>query len=72
MKRFFKTLKKHAIKVINYENKEMIPSTYEGCKSYNKQNVCYIWRKEFSSDDKKVIVVILLVNMEELLMMFAI
>ena len=50
----------------------MIPSTYEGCKSYNKQNVCYIWRKEFSSDDKKVIVVILLVNMEELLMMFAI
>ena len=29
----------------------MIPITYEENSSYKKQNVCYIWKKEFSTDD---------------------
>ena len=39
----------------------------------NKQNVCYICKKEFSDDKKKSeIVVIFLVNIEELSIMFTI
>ena len=51
MKKFFKGLKEHATKIINYEKKEMIPWTYEDNKSYKKQKVCYICKKEFSTDN---------------------
>ena len=79
MKKFCENLKEHATKIMNYEIKEMIPLTYEKNKSYKKQNICYICKKEFSTDnkDKKIpkrleIIAILLVNIEVLLMIFAI
>ena len=41
------------MKIINFEKKEMIPLTET--ESYEKQKVCYICEKEFSTDknDKK-------------------
>ena len=55
MERFCKDLRDHAVKIINYEEKEMIPLTDKGTKSYEKQKVCYRCQKEFSRDenDKK-------------------
>ena len=50
MKMFYKDLKEHAIKIINYEKKEMIPVTDEENKSYFKQEVCHICKKEFITD----------------------
>ena len=51
MERFCKDLKKHASKIINYEEKEMIPPlTDEENKPYKKQKVCYICKKEFNTD----------------------
>ena len=44
-------LRQHAMKIIDYEKKEMIPLTDEENKSYEKQNVCYICQKEFNTDD---------------------
>ena len=38
------------MKIIYYEKKEMIPLTHEGIKFNEKQKLCYIWEKEFSSD----------------------
>ena len=46
----------HVTKIINYEKKKkMIPLTNKENKSYHKQNICYICKKEFSADgrDKK-------------------
>ena len=37
-----KKLKKRAIKIINYEKKEMIPLTKEENKSYKEQKLCHI------------------------------
>ena len=51
MERFCKNFKEHATRIINYEKKEMIPLTDEENKSYKKQKVCYICKKEFSTDD---------------------
>ena len=51
MERLFKNLKEHASKIINYEKKEMIPLANEENKSYEKQKVCYICKKEFSNND---------------------
>ena len=42
MGRFCKDLRDHAMKTINYEEKEMIPLTDNENKSYEKQKVCYI------------------------------
>ena len=54
MEKFCKDLKKHATKIIKYGKKEMIPLTDKENKSYEKQKVCYICKKEFSIDgDKK-------------------
>ena len=50
MERFCKDLGEHATKIINYEEKEMILLTGEENKSYKKQKVCYIWKREFSTD----------------------
>ena len=50
MERFCKDLKEHASKIINYEEKEMIPPlTDEKNKPYKKQKVCYICKKEFNT-----------------------
>ena len=39
------------MKIINYEEKEMILLTDKKNKSYEKQKVCYICKKEFSTDE---------------------
>ena len=47
---FCKDLRNQAMKIINYEKKEMIPLTDKETESYEKQKVCYICKKEFSTD----------------------
>ena len=49
---FFMDLTEHAVKIIDYEKKEMIPLTIEENKLYKEQNICYICKKEFSTDNK--------------------
>ena len=51
MRRFCKDLTDHTTKIINYEEKEMMPLTDKENKSYEKQNVCSICKKEFSTDE---------------------
>ena len=53
MKKFYKNLKEHATRIINYENKKIIPLTKEEKISYNDQQICYICKKEFEKSDKK-------------------
>ena len=50
MKKFCEDFKDLAIK-INYKEKEMILLTDKETKSYEKQKVCYICKKEFSTDE---------------------
>ena len=45
-----KKLKKRAMKIINYEEKEMIPLTYEENKSYEEQEACHIYEENFCMD----------------------
>ena len=51
MKNFCLDLGEHATKIINYERKEMIPLTKKEEKKHNKQEVCHICGKGFSTDD---------------------
>ena len=51
MKNLCLDLREHATKIINYEKKEMIPLTKKEEKRYNKQEVCYICKKGFSTND---------------------
>ena len=51
MERFCKDLKEHAMKIIDYEKKEIIPLTDKKNKSYEKQKVCYICKKGLSTDN---------------------
>ena len=53
MKNFCKDLREHAMKIINYEKKRMVPLTTEEKIHYNKQKICYICKKEFNNNDKK-------------------
>ena len=53
MKKFCKDLRKHAMKIINYEKKRMVSLTTEEKIHYNKQKICYICKKEFNNNDKK-------------------
>ena len=46
MEKFCKELREYAAKIINYEKKEMIPLTDNENKSYRKQKVCYICKKD--------------------------
>ena len=50
MEMFCKDLRNPAMKLINYEKKEMIPLTDEETEFYEIQKVCYICKKEFSTD----------------------
>ena len=50
MKRFCKDLKDHATKIIDFKKKSMIPLTKEEEDNYNKENICYICKKEFNND----------------------
>ena len=51
MKNFCLDLREHATKIINFEMKEMIPLTKKEEKKHNKQKVCYICKKGFSTGD---------------------
>ena len=46
MKKLCKDLRDQAMKIINYEKKEMIPLTDEETESYKMQKVCHICKKE--------------------------
>ena len=52
MKIFCKDLKDQAMKIINYEKKEMIPLTDKEKESYENQKVCYICEKEFCTGEE--------------------
>ena len=49
-KRFCKDLKDHATKIIDFKKKTMIPLTKEEEDSYNKENTCYICKRDFNND----------------------
>ena len=51
MKNFCLDLREHATKIINYQKKETIPLTKKEEKKHNKHEVCYICKKELSTDD---------------------
>ena len=50
MESFCKDLREHAMKIMNYEKKEMIPLTDEENELYEMQKVCYISKEIFSND----------------------
>ena len=50
MKRFCKDLKDHATKIIDFKKKIMTPLTKEEEDNYNKENICYICKKDFNND----------------------
>ena len=50
MKRFCKDLNNHATKTIDFKKKIMTPLTKEEEDNYNKENICYICKKEFNND----------------------
>ena len=52
MKRFCRDLKDHATKIIDFKKKTMIPLTKEEEDNYNKENICYICKKDFNNDTK--------------------
>ena len=52
MKRFCKDLKDHATKIIDLKKNNMIPLTKEEKDNYNKENICYICKKDFNNDTK--------------------
>ena len=45
IKKFCKDLKELGTEIINFEEKEMIPLTNKEIKSYEKQKVCHICKK---------------------------
>ena len=49
MERFCKDLREHAMKIINFEEKEMILLTSEGNQYYEMQKLCYICKKKEES-----------------------
>ena len=51
MKKFCKDLREHSPKIINYEEKKMIPLTTKEEIYHNRQKVCYICKKEFYNND---------------------
>ena len=82
LKQMCKKLKEHTMKIINYEEKEMIPLTDEENKSYEEREVCHICIETFCVDMKMMkiikiekrlkITVITQENLEELLIAFEI
>ena len=55
MKIFCKDLNEQAMKIINYEKKEMLPLTDEEKESHENQKVCFICEKEFCTDKENKI-----------------
>ena len=52
IEKFCKDLKNLGTEINNFKEKEMIPLTDKDIKSYEKQKVCHICKKEFRDDDK--------------------
>ena len=78
MEMFCKDLRNQAMKVINYEKKEMIPLTDKEAESYEKQKVCHIFKENLvlirmmKNTMKSEIIVITGENLEELLIILTI
>ena len=53
MNKFYKDLREHVTKIINYEKKKIIRLTTAEKIYHNKQKICYICKKEFNNNDKK-------------------
>ena len=53
IEKFSKDLKEIGTEIINFEEKEMIALTNKEIKSYEKQKVCHICKKEFCDDKNK-------------------
>ena len=51
MKIFCEDLKDQAMKIINYEKKEMMPLTGEEKETHENQKICYICKQEFCTDE---------------------
>ena len=51
IKKFCKDLRKHTIRIVNYEKKEMIPLTDEENQFYEEKKVCSICKKLCSTDN---------------------
>ena len=50
MKIFCNDLRNQAMKIINYEKKEMIPLTDKEKETHENQKICYIFEQEFCTD----------------------
>ena len=50
IKKLCKKLKEHAMEIVSYEEKEMIPLTYEENKSYKEQKACHICEEKFCKE----------------------
>ena len=50
MKKFCKDLREHSTKIINYEEKKIIPLTTKEEIYHNRQKVCYICKNEFDNN----------------------
>ena len=82
IEKFCKDLKELATKIINYEEKDMIPLTDNENKFYEEQKECHICQKEFCYDknekkkfkiyQKFEIIAIIQENLEQQLIAFAI
>ena len=82
IKRFCSDLKELGIKIVNYEEKEMMTLTDNENKFYEEQKECHICQKEFfyNKNEKRTlkytkkleIIVIIQENLEELLIAFVI
>ena len=76
MKSFCLDLKEHALKIIDYEKKEITPLTNEERKLHREQKVCYICKSNLvlmiKHTKRLEIIFFTLEKIEELLMIFAI
>ena len=52
MKIFCEVLKDQAMKIINYEKKEMIPLTEKEKETYENQKICHMCEQEFCTSEK--------------------
>ena len=51
IKKFCEDLRERVLRIINYEKKKIIPLTKEERKAHRLAKICYICKKEFSTDD---------------------
>ena len=68
MKKFCESLEEHAMKIINFEEKEMILLTNKEFESYASQAKCHICKRKFEDKyaEKLEIIAIIQVNTEVL------